>query len=211
MINETLMMIPKVIRINSEYKLPRVIKTVINEKTGKPQRVRMPMEVPAGKCIHVFKMLAKDVVRNTIIVEFAAEAYKKGRRIIIFSDLRDDHLGRLHPMLRAHGIPDSDIAYYVGGMKEAEREEAKSKRVLLATYKMASMATDIPWLDTAIFCTPRSDVVQIMGRILRESPDKRFPLALDVLDPDVETFRKYAIRRQVWYKKIGAEVLEREG
>jgi superfamily II DNA or RNA helicase len=71
---------------------------------------------------------------------------------------------------------------------------------------MASEATDIPWLDTCVLAAPRANVVQIVGRIRREYPDKKEPVVLDLVDVDSTVLRNYAEARMKWYKSLGAEV-----
>jgi len=166
-VNDAVMMIPRVVVVKSEFLLPRVKKKVIDRLTGRPKMVLAPMQLNAGRTMHVAKMLGTNRARNELISKFVLAAYEKGRRTIIFSDLRENHLERLYPALRSVGIPTKDIAYYVGGMKEKELDKSKAAPVILATYKMVAMATDIPWLDTCVLATPRSDIVQCVGRILR--------------------------------------------
>jgi len=209
-VSESLMLTPTVMTVCSSFKLPRVRRTTKCNKTNKPITVIVPMPINAGKTMHVNKLLGADRDRNNMIAKFTAAAYKKGRRTILFSDLRENHLEKLHPILRSLGIKDKDIAYYVGGMSEKAREKAKQAPVILATYKMCSMATDIPWLDTCVLCTPRSDVVQIIGRILREYPSKKTPMVLDIRDPDSSLFEQYYNKRLRWYRKVGAEVIKRK-
>ena len=49
---------------------------------------------------------------------------------------------------------------------------------------MASEGMDIPKLNTIILSSPKSDVVQSVGRILREKADVRkfHPLVIDIKD-----------------------------
>ena len=160
-----------------------------------------------GRTQNVNKSLAKNAGRNNIITTFVKAAHAKGRSTIIFSDLKGYHLDRLYSCLVSSGIPKKDIAYYVGGLKESEREIAKSKPVILATYAMCSMATDIPWLDTCVLATPRSDVIQIVGRILREYPNKKEAVVFDVIDEDSSVLRGYSNKRLSWYREKGSRIL----
>tara|TARA_B110000046_G_scaffold70199_1_gene78176 strand:- start:411 stop:1265 length:855 start_codon:yes stop_codon:yes gene_type:complete len=41
---------------------------------------------------------------------------------------------------------------------------------------------DIPRLDTLVMATPKGDVVQAIGRIQRQHPEKQVPLVIDVVD-----------------------------
>jgi superfamily II DNA or RNA helicase len=51
----------------------------------------------------------------------------------------------------------------------------QTKQILLATYGIFDTGTDSPRLDFGLECTPRGDVVQALGRILRELPGKPTP------------------------------------
>lgn len=205
---------PKVILQPTNWKLPIVNQR--NEMTG--QWEKGPMRLQAGRTMKANKMLAGDPERNNLIAEFVWKAYQKGRNIIVFSDLKDYHLDRIYAMLVKKGVPKKDIAYYVGGMKEKEREAAKVKRVLLSTYQMTAMATDIPWLDTCVLGTPRSDVVQIIGRILREYEGKishhesdekegTVPVVYDLVDVAAPLFRAYKDKRMEYYFHVKADII----
>lgn len=199
--SDILPMIPKVLIFRTGCQLPLV--NVFDPEYGK--WVKKPMRVQPGRPGAMIKALAMMDDRNRLICDLVVKAYKSGRSIIVFSDSRARHLPTLEGMLLALGVPGHDMSYYVGGMNKAQREVAKTKRVILATYKMVSEATDIPWLDTCILCTPRVDVAQIVGRILREYPDKREPIVFDLVDNN-NVLRNYASVRKGWYTKIGATI-----
>ena len=69
---------------------------------------------------------------------------------------------------------------YLGGMKEHELKQSKTKDILLATYSMAKEGLDIPGLDALVLATPRSDVVQACGRILHGK--SKNPTIVDIGD-----------------------------
>ena len=50
-------------------------------------------------------------------------------------------------------------------MKPEQLRKSQQKRILLATFSMASEGMDIPSLDTVILSSPKSDVEQSVGRI----------------------------------------------
>lgn len=79
-------------------------------------------------------------------------------------------------------------------------EYCASKKVLIATYAMCKEGFDVPSLNTLLIATPRPDVDQIVGRILRIEKSKRVvhPLILDVVDPQ---FRGQFQQRLTLYKK----------
>lgn len=187
---------PKIIVKKSKFKLPRV------PRNG----AWVPLPHEHGRVMHVNKLLADDFSRNCMMLDFVLEAYKKERRTIIFSDIKA-HLETLHDLLRTNGIFIGDLGYYVGGMTEKQREVAKKKKVILATYKMASEATNIPWLDTAVFATPHADVEQIAGRILREWEDKKEPVIFDIVDEDSNVFCDYFKARMKYYKRVASSII----
>ena len=49
----------------------------------------------------------------------------------------------------------------------------KRMNIILGTFSMASEGMDIPKLNTIILASPKSDIVQSVGRILRQKKDKR--------------------------------------
>ena len=105
------------------------------------------------------------------------------------------------------GVPEEAMAFYVGGMTEKAREEAKTKPVIWATYAMTSEATDIPWLDTAVLATPRANVTQAIGRVLREWPDKNRPVVYDLVDQGFPILEALANKRLSVYRSLNSEII----
>ena len=75
---------------------------------------------------------------------------------------------------------------------------------------MASEGMDIPKLNTIILSSPKSDVVQSVGRILREKADVRkfHPLVIDFKDthPNLSIFNRQCDKRITYYKKSNHEI-----
>ncbi len=90
------------------------------------------------------------------------------------------------------------VGYYVGGMKEAALKQSESKKVIIATYAMASEGLDIKTLTTLIMASPKTDVCQSVGRILRVKHAS--PLVIDIIDPQ-DVFRAQWLKRQTYYIK----------
>lgn len=185
--------------------LPPLKPTVIVKEFRQPVLAKIPHK--AGKTGHITKILVNNALRNEYLAEFMLAAYRKDRNIVFFSDSRDSHLLPMKALLISKGIPDNEIDFYVGGLTEARREKAKRARIVLATYKMCSEATDAPWWDTAVLGTPRSDVVQIAGRVLREYPGKNDPVIFDLVDVSSPVFKKYYAGRAKFYQKVGAKMI----
>jgi superfamily II DNA or RNA helicase len=79
-------------------------------------------------------------------------------------------------------------------------EFCASKTILIATYAMCKEGFDVPTLNTLLMATPRPDIDQIVGRILRVEKSARtiHPLILDIVDPQ---FRRQFQERNSLYKK----------
>ena len=191
---------PKVLLKTSPWQIPLV---KVKDKDGNLVTAQMPHS--PMNCGHVIRMLSRHHGRNEMIRNFVTAAYKKGRVTLVQSD-RLEHLEQLTAMFVGNGIPASDIGHYASGLTTSERELIKKKRIIVATYQMTAEATDIPELDTLVMGTPKSDVIQIVGRILREHPDKKDPLVFDIVDDSSSLFTGYARNRQKWYKEIGAPI-----
>ncbi len=88
------------------------------------------------------------------------------------------------------------VGYYVGGMKESELKKSETRQVIIATYAMASEALDIKTLTTLILATPKTDIVQAVGRILRVKHAR--PLVLDIVDSH-DVFQSQWQKRRKYY------------
>lgn len=88
------------------------------------------------------------------------------------------------------------VGYYVGGMKEADLKSTEDKKVIIATYSMAAEALDIKTLTTLILATPRTDVIQAVGRILRVKHER--PMVVDILDTH-DVFQNQWQKRRKYY------------
>lgn len=96
------------------------------------------------------------------------------------------------------------VGYYVGGMKEKALKETESKNIVIATYAMASEALDIKTLTTLVMATPKTDIEQSVGRILREKHSN--PIVVDIIDSH-EIFQKQWNKRKKFYKKENYNVI----
>jgi superfamily II DNA or RNA helicase len=97
------------------------------------------------------------------------------------------------------------VGYYVGGMKEAALKESESKQVIIATYAMAAEALDIRTLTTLIMATPKTDIEQAVGRILREKHSQ--PIVVDIIDSH-DIFQRQWIKRKKFYKSQNYKIIE---
>lgn len=137
--------------------------------------------------------------RNELLVKLIKKASKGSRQLLVLSDRRL-HCEELH-----RRFPDIS-GLYMGGMSEAALEESSKKKIIFGTFSQAHEGLDIPTLDTLILATPKSDIKQAVGRILRETPGKKNqPHIYDLWDQWSLLNAMYQKRRKV-YKEGGFKI-----
>jgi superfamily II DNA or RNA helicase len=99
----------------------------------------------------------------------------------------------------------ASVGYYVGGMKQAALQETEEKDIVLATYAMAAEALDIKSLSTLVMVTPKTDIIQSVGRILRVRHDN--PIVVDIVDSH-DLFQNQWTQRKRFYKKCNYKIIE---
>lgn len=147
--------------------------------------------------------------RNELIVAHVRKLYNQGRNIMILSDRRD-HCFKIRDLIEADlaeedadADADAKCGLYMGGMKQSELNESEKKQIIIATYSLAHEGLDIPKLDSLILATPKSDVVQACGRILRETKGKvHNPYIIDIID-SIGLLMNQSRKRRAFYRKSG--------
>lgn len=109
----------------------------------------------------------------------------------------------LHDAIAHRNI--ATVGYYVGGMKEAALKETEGKKVVIATYSMAAEALDIKTLTTLIMATPKTDIEQSVGRILRERHSS--PIVVDIIDRH-GIFQNQWKKRRAFYVKENYKIIQ---
>jgi len=142
--------------------------------------------------------------RNIIVAGLIEDlSQEDGRQILVMTD-RVGHTKTLFDLL-----PDQvkATACILGRDVSAKTraEWCLEKKILIATYQMTKEGFDVATLNTLIMATPRPDVDQIIGRILRVEKSGRttHPLIVDVVDP---AFRRQFQARNSLYKERGYSV-----
>lgn len=100
--------------------------------------------------------------------------------------------------------PTLSYGFYVGGMKKKDLINTEIKTIVLATYAMAQEALDIKKLNVLILCSSKTDIVQSVGRILRDKNTER-KIIIDIIDPN-PTFQNQWQKRLKYYKKCDYHV-----
>ena len=153
-------------------------------------------------------LLVDEDARNAVILD-VLKKIRHPRKTLVLSERRE-HVKFLHDKMSEYykSLPNIEAlgrtcGFYVGGIKRAQlKDTADSCSLIFGTYRMASEGLDIPSLDTMVLATPKYDVEQSIGRILRKHDGKQSPFIIDIVDP----FANYdgsAWKRHALYKKCG--------
>lgn len=152
-----------------------------------------------GRMMTLCNWFAKHRPRQKLISAYIKKAYKADRTVICFADTLK-HLDFAFDCLIDAGVKQKEIGRYHGGLTEAQLKAGAFKPIVLVTYKFTSVGTDFPHWDTAVFMTPKADVRQMVGRIVREAPDKKIPLVFDFVD-NHHFLTNYYKSRKKWYSQ----------
>ena len=190
---------PSILTIERELRGKTIVKTIdfsCDLFTTPPPVTRF------GKIslVQMITDLVEHPERNNFINKIARKYSKGSRRLLILSDRR------LHCELICNMLSDIGSGLYMGGMKEAALKESSGKKIIVGTFSQAHEGLDIPELDTILLVTPKSDVKQAVGRILRETKGKKNdPIILDIRDKWGMLSSMYYKRRKM-YKESGFEL-----
>jgi len=138
--------------------------------------------------------------RTEYILNLIKECYKCNRKILVLTD-RKSHCDLMYTRLKEH----YSVGIYYGGMKQENLKKSNNCRIILATYQMASEGYDNPSLDTLILASPKGNIEQAVGRILRRE-NENAPLVIDINDC-ISVFNNWNRKRHSFYKSKKFTVL----
>lgn len=154
-----------------------------------------------AKCPHCNKVLA--FTQNYIMNTSANICLKEERHIIVMAH-NLNLLDYLYTKICCKNI--ASVGYYVGGMNEQDLKKSEEKQVILCTYAMAQEGLDIKSLNTEFLITPKTDVVQAIGRMLRETHSQYNPTAYDFVDTH-DCFISQWKKRKTYYKSQNYKII----
>jgi superfamily II DNA or RNA helicase len=141
--------------------------------------------------VHMITAIVESTERTLFIIDIIKKAADKKRNVLVLSERRI-HCETMHDMLKAL---DMDVSLYMGGMKAEELKEAEKAQIIIGTYSQAQEGLDIPKMDTLVMATPKSDIKQAVGRVLRETKGKKHdPVIWDIVD-------NWCILNNMFYKR----------
>ncbi len=136
--------------------------------------------------------------RTNIICSKILDVTKnKNNQILLLSERRNQ-LKEIEKLIKGK----VEYGFFVGGMKKEDREESMNKQVILATFHIAREALDIKTLNVLFLATPKSDIIQAVGRILRDkhSEGDNSRLIVDFVD-NFSSFANQSKRRLTYFRK----------
>lgn len=187
---------------------------ITHKPTGSSEEIDEYLTEPLTASEHVnsprlITRICDDFSRNTLIWNIISDMVKKeNRRVLVLTD-RKAQLQWLYQEAE-HKLP-GNCGYYVGGMKEEALNNSAEKSIVLGTYAMASEGMNVPELNTLILASPKSDITQSVGRILRKKAEDRVktPLVIDINDKHPSLVRQ-SKKRITFYNKNDYKVYEGE-
>lgn len=144
----------------------------------------------------VLQTLCEQPERNRLLAD-VIRALPRDRKVLVLSDRRE-HCKELARRLAPAAQP------YLGGMRRAELDAASKAQVIVATFCLAAEGLDIPALNTLVLATPKKNVVQACGRIMRGVLTGH-PLIVDVRDAWPCTLGQHRARL-AYYARAGYTV-----
>ena len=141
--------------------------------------------------------------RSEFIIRVITDIYNENteQQIMILAHNKN-LLKYLHDAIDSRNI--APVGYYIGGMKETELKKSELKKIIIGTYAMASEALDIKTLTTLVMATPKTDITQAVGRILRTKDHT--PLVIDIIDQH-DVFINQWKKRKSYYKKENYKII----
>jgi len=187
---------PKIYQIPYDLWLPEDLYMWRDKKTGEVKKLFLAK---------LTNLLVEVPKRNVWLIKEMLRAVKSGRKVLLLSDRRE-HLDILAKTLGSKD-PTITTGLYVGGMRKGEREKSEKCDIILGTFQMCREGLDIAAIDMLYLSTPKSDVEQIVGRVLRFHEDKKEPVVVDLVD-SLPVCLDFARKRLRQYRKLGYTIVK---
>jgi len=101
-------------------------------------------------------------------------------------------------------VEESNIEIEIDNSVESLEKSSKCD-ILFASYQLVSEGTDIPTLNTLIMTTPKKQIEQVVGRILR-AKTQFTPLILDIVDSSFSVYQNQSYYRNRYYRKCNYSI-----
>ncbi|MET4190639.1 MULTISPECIES: DEAD/DEAH box helicase family protein [unclassified Bradyrhizobium] len=152
-----------------------------------PYRKTLPRTMSYPSENYMTSLLARFKDRNDLLCRIIADGYQRGMNSVGLSDRTDQLQVLIHLLVRDYGVAEEDIGLLCGQykdhrtgkkikMKQAEKDRvAGTCKIIATTWGQFATGADIDRLDMGVELTPRSNVRQGLGRVLRILAGKPTP------------------------------------
>jgi superfamily II DNA or RNA helicase len=145
-----------------------------------------------------FNRIAASAERKELVKRIIMKLATGDHEILVLAD-RVMYLKELRSMLIAEGIDKDKIGLLIGTVKQLDR------KIILGTYGSAGMGVDIPRLSALVLATPRADIVQPVGRVLRQGN----PVIVDIVDVSSTIMIGWSMARKKYYRAISDDIQDK--
>jgi len=145
-----------------------------------------------------FNRVAASEERRELVRTIVMKLTTVDHEILVLAD-RVQYLKDLKMMLIGSGIPKEKIGLLIGKEKQLDR------KIILGTYGSAGMGVDIPRLSALVLATPRADIEQAVGRVLRQGS----PVVVDIVDVASSIMVGWSRKRKKFFRDITDDIQDR--
>jgi superfamily II DNA or RNA helicase len=146
-----------------------------------------------------FNKVGRNEHRNKFLAIIIAKLFHKGKDTLVLSD-RLQQLQTLKELLIEGGISEVNIGTFTG-----QQKIGLDRKIILATCGSAGLGANIPRLSALVLATPRADVEQLVGRVLRKEQAEP-QVIIDVVDIASHIMAGWAHARVKFYKRIASKI-----
>lgn len=164
--------------------------------------------LPNGRCYDATKIttyISFHHQRNVFIANLLNSIMSEhGRKVLVLCDRRE-HCFIIKELVDSICNNNHVTSLYIGGMKQTHLKQSEKSDCIIATYSFANEGLDIPGLNVLVFATPKGDIIQSAGRVLRDGGGGNItqsPIIYDICDNHKYFQNKFKIR-QAFYNKAG--------
>ena len=176
------------------------------------KRIDLPQEAGIQD---VFRHLANDPDRTTVIAGEIENSYSQGRKVLVLTE-RTEHLdaivtalaGKVASLFVLHGRMSKKQRATL--INELDALPPDAPRVLLATGRLVGEGFDHPPLDTLVLAMPiswKGTLQQYAGRLHREHATKTDVRIIDFVDTGHPTLMRMWEKRNRGYRAMGYRVV----
>jgi superfamily II DNA or RNA helicase len=147
-----------------------------------------------------YNRVGRSVERNRFLSRIIKKLDDDGHDILILSD-RIEQLESLQFIVKELGVHPDKIGKGYASFKQHD------KKIIFGSYGAMGIGVNIPRFTALVMATPRADVVQNVGRVLR----KGTPIVVDIVDMTSGIMVGWARARMKFYNKLTKDIIDKTG